>query len=90
MQINIISDGLFGKRAFENIGRQFSCRWVTVPYSGSPIMEDVEIELPPSDLCISYARHPDVILTIVEQGVPVRTRHYPRAGSRPPGEGDQP
>jgi hypothetical protein len=71
MQINIISDGLFGKRAFENIGRQFPCRWVTVPYSGSPIMEDVEIDLPPCDLSISYARHPDVILAIVEQGVPV-------------------
>ena len=51
MQINIISDGLFGKRAFENIGRQFPCRWVTVPYSGSPIMEDVEIE--PATLLIS-------------------------------------
>jgi len=71
MQINIVSDGLFGKRAFENIGRQFPCRWVTVPYSGSPIMEDVEIDLPSCDLCISYARHPDVILAIVEQGVPV-------------------
>jgi hypothetical protein len=71
MQINIVSDGLFGKRAFENIGRQFPCRWVTVPYSGSPIMEDVEIDLPSGDLCISYARHPDVILAIIEQGVPV-------------------
>ena len=71
MQINIVSDGLFGKRAFENIGRQFPCRWVTVPFSGSPIMEDVEIDLPSCDLCISYARHPDVILAIVEQGIPV-------------------
>ena len=71
MQINIVSDGLFGKRAFENIGLQFPCRWVTVPYSGSPMMEDIKIDLPPSDLCISYARHPDVILAIVEQGVPV-------------------
>ena len=26
MQINIVSDGLFGKRAFENIGLQFPCR----------------------------------------------------------------
>jgi len=34
-------------------------------------MEDVEIDLPSCDLCISYARHPDVILAIVEQGVPV-------------------
>jgi hypothetical protein len=71
MQINIVSDGLFWKRAFENIGRQFPCRWVTVPYSGSPIREDVEIDLPSCDLCISYARHPDVILAIVEQRVPV-------------------
>lgn len=71
MQINIVSDGLYGNRAFENIGRQFSCRWVTVPYSGSPIMEDIVIDLPPCDLCISYARHPDVILAIVEQGLPV-------------------
>jgi len=71
MQINIISDGLFGKRAFENINRQFPCRWVMVPYSASAIMDDIEIELPPSDLCISYARHPDVILAIAEQGVPV-------------------
>lgn len=71
MKITIISDGLFGKRAFENINRQFPCRWVTVPYSASAIMDDIEIELPHSDLCISYARHPDVILAIAGQGVPV-------------------
>ena len=34
-------------------------------------MEDVEIDLPPCDLSISYTRHLDVILAIVEQGVPV-------------------
>jgi hypothetical protein len=71
MQINIVSDGLFGKRAFENIGRQFPCRWVTVPYSASPIMDDVELDLPACDLLISYARHPDVILTLVEHNIPV-------------------
>ncbi|MEI6292078.1 MAG: DUF166 family protein [Methanomicrobiales archaeon] len=71
MQINIISDGLFGKRAFENINRQFPCRWVTVPYSASAVMENIEIDLPPSDLSISYARQPDVILAIAEQGEPV-------------------
>ena len=71
MQINIASDGVFGKRAFENINKQFPCRWVEAPFSGSPIMEDVEIDLPSCDLCISYARHPDVILAIVEQGIPV-------------------
>ena len=71
MQINIVNDGLFGKRAFENINRQFPCRWVTVPYSALPLMEEVKLDQPPCDLCISYARHPDVILAIVKQGVPV-------------------
>jgi hypothetical protein len=71
MQIGIVSDGAFGERAFENIKRQFPCQWICVPYSASPIMDDVVLDLPACNLFISYARHPDVILAVVEQGVPV-------------------
>ena len=71
LKIGIVSDGAFGERAFENIRRQFPCEWILVPYSASPIMDDVELDLPACDLFISYARHPDVILTLVEHNIPV-------------------
>ena len=71
MKIGIVSDGLFGERAFGNIRQQFPCEWILVPYSASPIMDDVELNLPACDLFISYARHPDVILTLVEHKIPV-------------------
>lgn len=71
MKITIASDGLFGKRAFENIRRVFTCEWVLVPYSTSPFMDDVILDLPSCDIFISFARHPDVILAIADQGVPV-------------------
>jgi hypothetical protein len=71
MKIGIVSDGAFGERAFENIRQQFPCEWILVPYSASPIMDDVELDLPACDLFISYARHPDVILALVEHKIPV-------------------
>ena len=71
MKIGIVSDGKFGDRAFANISRQFPCEWILVPYSASPIMDDVELTLPACDVFISYARHPDVILTLVEHKIPV-------------------
>ncbi len=71
MKIGIVSDGPFGERALGNIRRQFPCEWILVPYSASPIMDDVELNLPGCDLFISYARYPDVILTLVEHKIPV-------------------
>jgi hypothetical protein len=71
MKIGIVSDGKFGDRAYANISRQFPCEWILVPYSASPVMDDVELDLPACDLFISYARHPDVILTLVEHKIPV-------------------
>ena len=71
MKIGIVSDGKFGDRAYINISLQFPCKWILVPYSASPVMDDVELDLPACDLFISYARHPDVILTLVEHKIPV-------------------
>ena len=71
MKIGIVSDGKFGDRAYANISRQFPCEWILVPYSASPVMDDVELDLPACDLFISYARHPDVALGVIDRLRPV-------------------
>ncbi|KUG20764.1 hypothetical protein ASZ90_009490 [hydrocarbon metagenome] len=70
MKIGIVSDGKFGDRAFEIIGERFLVEWIAVPFPGSPVVDDVELDLPECDLYISYARHPDIALAVIEKGVP--------------------
>ncbi len=71
LNIGIVSEGMFGTRAYENIRTRFSTRWIAVPFPAAAVVDDLELEIPMCDLYISYARHPDVILGIIEQMRPV-------------------
>ena len=71
MKVGIVSDGKFGERAFEEIGKVFPTDWILVPFPGSPVVDDLELVVPDCDLYISYARHPDVALALIEKGKPV-------------------
>jgi len=71
MKIGIISDGKFGDRAYEIIKERFPTEWIIAPFPGNPIADDLELTLPECDLYISYVRHPDVALAIIEKQKPV-------------------
>ncbi len=71
VKVGIVSDGKFGDRAFEEISTVFPTEWILVPFPGSPVVDDLELEVPDCDLYLSYARHPDVILALIEKGKPV-------------------
>ncbi len=71
MKIGIISDGKFGDRAFEIIREKFPTEWITAPFPSAMIVDDIELTLPDCDLYISYVRHPDVALAVIEKQKPV-------------------
>jgi hypothetical protein len=71
MKIGIVSDGKFGDRAFEVIRERFPTEWVMAPFPQSIMVDDLELTLPECDLYISYVRHPDVALAIIETKKPV-------------------
>jgi len=71
MKIGIVSDGKFGDRAFEVIRERFPTEWIMAPFIQSPMADDLELTLPECDLYISYVRHPDVALAIIEKKKPV-------------------
>lgn len=71
MKIGIVSDGEFGDRAYEVIREKFPTEWIMVPFPQSMLVDDLELDLPLCDLYISYARHPDVALAIIEKQKPV-------------------
>jgi hypothetical protein len=71
MKIGIVSDGKFGDRAFEVIRERFPTDWIPAPFPQSMIADDVELNIPDCDLYISYVRHPDVALAIIEKQKPV-------------------
>ncbi|MFZ1896603.1 DUF166 family protein [Methanoregula sp.] len=71
MKISIVSDGKFGDRAFEIIREKFPTEWIMAPFPQSMIADDLELALPECDLYISYVRHPDVALAIIEKQKPV-------------------
>jgi hypothetical protein len=71
MKIGIVSDGKFGDRAYDVIREKFPTEWIMAPFPGSPIADDIELSLPECDLCISFVRHPDVALAIIERQKPV-------------------
>ncbi len=70
VKICILSDGKFGDRAYEVIGEKFPVEFIRVPYFASPVVDDLDLDIPKCDLYISYARHPDVARAIAEKGVP--------------------
>ncbi|MDD5143861.1 DUF166 family protein [Methanoregula sp.] len=71
MKIGIVSDGKFGDRAYEIIREKFPTEWIPAPFIQSPIADDIELALPECDLYISYVRHPDVALAVIEKKKPV-------------------
>ena len=71
MKIGIVSDGKFGDRAFEVIKERFPTEWIPAPFPNSPIADNVELNAPDCDLFISYVRHPDVALALIEKQKPV-------------------
>jgi len=71
MKIGIVSDGKFGERAYEVIRERFLTEWIIAPFIQSPIAEEIELTLPECDLYLSFVRHPDVALAIIEKQKPV-------------------
>jgi hypothetical protein len=71
MNIGIVSDGKFGDRAFEIIKERFPTEWIMAPFPQSIMVDDLELTIPECDLYISYVRHPDVALAIIEKQKPV-------------------
>jgi hypothetical protein len=71
MKIGIVSDGKFGDRAFEIIREKFPTEWIMAPFPAAIIVDDLELSLPECDLYISYVRHPDVALAVIEKQKPV-------------------
>jgi hypothetical protein len=71
MKIGIVSDGKFGDRAFEIIREKFPTEWIMAPFPSGMMVDDIELDLPECDLYISYVRHPDVALAIIDKQKPV-------------------
>jgi hypothetical protein len=71
MKIGIVSDGKFGDRAYEIIKERFPTEWIMAPFPQSMLVDDIDLTLPECDLYISYVRHPDVALAIIEKQKPV-------------------
>ncbi|NMB78658.1 MAG: hypothetical protein GYA23_06135 [Methanomicrobiales archaeon] len=71
MKIGIVSDEKFGDRAFEIISEKFPTEWILAPFPQSIMVDDLELTLPECDLYISYVRHPDVALAIIDKMKPV-------------------
>ena len=70
MKIGILSDGKYGDRAYENIGKRFPAEWILVKSPESQIIDDIKLDVPSCDLYISYLRHPDIVLALMEKKVP--------------------
>jgi hypothetical protein len=71
MKIGIVSDGKFGDRAYEIIREKFPTEWIVAPFPQGIMVDDIELTAPECDLYISYVRHPDVALAIVDKQKPV-------------------
>ena len=71
MKIGIVSDGKFGDRAFEIIRERYPTEWIVAPFPQSMVVDDLELALPECDLYLSYVRHPDVALAVIEKQKPV-------------------
>lgn len=70
MKVGVISDGKYGDKTYQNVRRRFEAEWILLDFPESSLLDEVEVKLPPSDLYVSYLRHPDVVLGVLEEGVP--------------------
>jgi hypothetical protein len=71
IKIGIVSDGKFGDRAYDVIREKFPAEWIMAPFPQGMIVDDPELSLPDFALYISYVRHPDIALAIIEKIKPV-------------------
>jgi hypothetical protein len=71
MKIGIVSDGKFGDRAYEIIREKFPTEWIVAPFPQAIMVDDLELSIPECDLYLSYVRHPDVALAVIEKQKPV-------------------
>lgn len=72
MKVDILTDGKYGDRAFENISKVFPCEWIQLEEAPrSAILDDYDLNIPDCDLYISYPRHPDQVLAAAELGKPM-------------------
>jgi len=73
LRVGVISDGKYGERAFENIKKTFTAKWILVPdIEPNLVIEDnLNLNIPECDIYISYVRHPDIILQIAELKKPL-------------------
>lgn len=71
MKIGIVSDGKFGDRAYEIIKERFPTEWIKTRFPEGQMVDDFVLTLPDCDLFISYVRHPDVALAIIDKMKPV-------------------
>lgn len=73
LKVGVISDGKYGERAYANFKKIFPTLWIVVPDIPENVLLDEEIilNIPDCDLYISYVRHPDIILELVELQKPL-------------------
>ena len=67
MKVGIVTDGKYGERAFENIKRVFPCQWILIEeIPPTVVLDDYELKIPDCDLYLSYVRHPDQVMALVD------------------------
>ncbi len=71
LRICIVSDGVFGDRAFEQCLARFPTEFALLEPDPPTVVDDVAIEVPDADLYLSYIRSPAQALALVEKGRPV-------------------
>ncbi|MFX1353088.1 MAG: DUF166 family protein [Promethearchaeota archaeon] len=73
LKVGVVSDGKYGDRAYENIKTMFKTEWILVPDIPANIMLDdgLDLRIPECDLYISYVRHPDIIIHLVQLQKPI-------------------
>jgi len=65
MKIGIVTDGKYGERAFQNIKKVFSCRWILIEeIPPTIVLDNYELKIPDCDLYLSYVRHPDQVVAL--------------------------
>lgn len=73
LKVAIVTDGPYGERAYENIGKEFDCKFIELEKPSSMFLDDVEIpenvlrQLEAVDIIITYVIHPDLTLELVER-----------------------
>jgi hypothetical protein len=71
VKIGIISDGKYGDRAYEIIKNRFPTEWILIDIPPlTRVVDQFELHIPLCNLYISYVRHPDVVLELLDRKIP--------------------